>query len=62
MNILENVEVEYITFPGWKKSISDSRTFESLPENAQKYLKFIEEYLNVPSNYRLYIFVNILCH
>lgn len=48
MNILENVEVEYITFPGWKKSISDSRTFESLPENAQKYLKFIEEYLNVP--------------
>lgn len=49
MNILENVEVEYKTFAGWNTDISKCRTHESLPENAKTYLKFIEEYLEVPS-------------
>ena len=49
MNVLENVEVEYVTFPGWMTSISKCRTFDELPENAKKYLKFIEETLQVPS-------------
>ena len=52
MNILENVEVEYVTFEGWKTSISECRTFESLPENAKKYVKYIEDFLKVPSNIR----------
>ena len=49
MNILENIEVEYVTFEGWKVPISECRTFEALPENAKKYLKFIEQFLEVPS-------------
>ena len=48
MNVLEEVEVEYRTFAGWKQSIDNCRTFDSLPKNAQLYLKFIEEYLETP--------------
>jgi adenylosuccinate synthase len=48
MNVLENVEVEYVTFQGWMTPISACRTFESLPENAKKYVLFIEEFLGVP--------------
>lgn len=48
INVLEQVEVEYETFKGWKTSISKCRTFDSLPENAKIYLKFIENFLQVP--------------
>jgi adenylosuccinate synthase len=48
MDVLEKVDVEYVTFEGWQTSISECRTYESLPENAKKYLKFIEDYLEVP--------------
>lgn len=48
MNVLEKVEVEYVSFEGWKQSISDCRNFESLPENAKKYIQFIETFLEVP--------------
>ena len=41
--ILENVEVEYEEMPGWKEDISKARSFESLPKNAQAYVKRIEE-------------------
>ena len=51
MNVLENVEVEYVSFEGWKTPISSCRTFDSLPENAKKYIKFIEDYLGVPVKY-----------
>jgi len=44
-DILSNVEVEYIEMPGWKTSIKDAKTFKDLPENAQKYVKKIEELL-----------------
>jgi len=45
---LEDVEVEYITLPGWKESIKEIRKYSDLPENAIKYLKTIEEYVGVP--------------
>lgn len=51
MSIMEKVEVEYKTFPGWKSDISKCRTWDSLPENAKNYLKFIEEFLEVPVKY-----------
>lgn len=51
MATLENVEVEYKTFAGWNSSISKCRTYESLPENAKVYLKFIEDFLDVPIKY-----------
>jgi len=45
---LGNVEVEYVTLPGWKTSTENVRDFNELPENAQKYVRYIEEYLDVP--------------
>uniref|UniRef100_A0A8C4SQP0 Adenylosuccinate synthetase n=1 Tax=Erpetoichthys calabaricus TaxID=27687 RepID=A0A8C4SQP0_ERPCA len=49
--ILNKVEVEYVTLPGWNTDTSSARTFEELPENAQKYVQFIEEHLDVPGKY-----------
>lgn len=48
MKILEKVEVEYVTFEGWKAPIKDCKTFDSLPENAKKYVQFIQDFLQVP--------------
>jgi len=45
---LGSVEVEYMTLPGWMTSTENVRTVEGLPENARKYIEFIEEKLGVP--------------
>ncbi|CCH41827.1 adenylosuccinate synthase [Wickerhamomyces ciferrii] len=45
---LGKVDVEYKTLPGWESDITKIKNYEDLPENAKKYLKFIEDYLNVP--------------
>ncbi|WP_185871215.1 adenylosuccinate synthase [Blattabacterium cuenoti] len=42
-----NIEVVYIEFYGWEKEIYHIRNYENLPENCKKYLKFIENYLNI---------------
>jgi len=47
LDLLAKVDVEYATFPGWESDISECTTFESLPENCQKYVKFIEDFLEV---------------
>jgi len=44
---LAKVEVQYETLPGWKTDISGIKKFEDLPENCQKYVHFIENYLGV---------------
>ncbi len=36
------------TLPGWKCDIQGIRKFEELPENAQNYVKFIEEQIGFP--------------
>ncbi|KAG7462970.1 hypothetical protein MATL_G00190400 [Megalops atlanticus] len=46
--ILHKVEVQYETLPGWNSDTSCARTFEELPENAQRYVRFIEKHLEVP--------------
>uniref|UniRef100_A0A8B9JB95 Adenylosuccinate synthetase n=2 Tax=Astyanax mexicanus TaxID=7994 RepID=A0A8B9JB95_ASTMX len=46
--VLQRVEVQYETLPGWNSDTSAARTFEELPDNAQKYVRFIEEHLGVP--------------
>ncbi|KAI5606865.1 adenylosuccinate synthetase isozyme 2, partial [Silurus asotus] len=46
--MLQKVEVQYETLPGWNSNTSAARTFEELPENAQKYVRFIEDVLKVP--------------
>lgn len=47
MSVLEKVEVVYETLPGWESDITGCRKFEDLPENCQKYVKFIEDFLGV---------------
>ncbi len=38
----------YKTFKGWKQSTSDCRSWEDLPREAQDYLKFLAELMEVP--------------
>jgi adenylosuccinate synthase len=45
---LEKVETVYKTVNGWKEDISKARSFEELPENAQNYVKMIEDATGVP--------------
>lgn len=48
LNVLKNVEVDYVTLPGWEQDITGIKKYSDLPENAQKYLKLIEDFLEVP--------------
>jgi adenylosuccinate synthase len=48
MLVLKEVEVEYLTMPGWKSNITQCREFDQLPQNAQLYVRKIEELLGVP--------------
>jgi len=48
LGVLEKVEVVYVALPGWKKSIVNATLFVDLPENCQKYIVFIEQFLKVP--------------
>ena len=41
---LERAEPVLKKFPGWKKSITASTSFDELPENCRNYINFIEEY------------------
>lgn len=45
---LGKVDVEYVTLPGWEQDITKLTEYEQLPENAKKYLKYIEDFLGVP--------------
>lgn len=45
---LSNVEVEYVTLPGWEKCTEGVRDFKELPENAQAYVRYIENQLEIP--------------
>ena len=38
----------YKTFKGWDENLSHIRNFDDLPEAAQEYIRFVEEYLKVP--------------
>ncbi|MFA6989056.1 MAG: adenylosuccinate synthase [Candidatus Gastranaerophilaceae bacterium] len=42
------LEPIYEVFDGWNKNIENIKLFEELPENAKKYLKRIEELVEVP--------------
>ncbi|KAI8066685.1 adenylsuccinate synthetase [Gongronella butleri] len=48
LSLLENAEVEYVDLPGWQQDISKCRSWDELPENAKKYIEFIEEQVGVP--------------
>ncbi|XP_020897847.1 adenylosuccinate synthetase isozyme 1 A isoform X2 [Exaiptasia diaphana] len=46
--LLKEIEVEYVTMPGWKTKITECRSFEQLPTNAQNYIRKIEEVVQIP--------------
>jgi len=43
LDIMENMEVEYLEMPGWTEDIGNIRAFEDLPQNAKNYVLKIEE-------------------
>jgi adenylosuccinate synthase len=45
---LGKVEVIYETLPGWNQDITKIASYDELPENAKKYLEFIEKFVDVP--------------
>jgi adenylosuccinate synthase len=45
---LENAKPIYETFPGWRCDISEDRSHEHLPTQAQRYVERIEEMVGVP--------------
>lgn len=48
LSVLEDIEVEYETLPGWQTDISAVRRWEDLPANAQAYIQRIEDLVGVP--------------
>lgn len=51
LDLLENVEVEYVTLPGWEKDITGAKSYYDLPLKCRKYCEFIEEHVGVPIKY-----------
>jgi adenylosuccinate synthase len=49
--ILENVEVKYVTLPGWKKSTYGVTAYYDLPANARSYIDYIEKFTGVKVKY-----------
>ncbi|XP_012868269.1 PREDICTED: adenylosuccinate synthetase isozyme 1 [Dipodomys ordii] len=45
--ILQKVEVEYETLPGWKADTTSARKWEDLPPQAQSYVRFVENHVGV---------------
>ncbi|ORZ16435.1 Adenylosuccinate synthetase [Absidia repens] len=48
LGVLEKIEVEYVELPGWQSDITKCREWNELPENAKKYIEFIEKETGVP--------------
>ncbi|KAK3538052.1 hypothetical protein QTP70_027406 [Hemibagrus guttatus] len=48
MEVLQKVEVEYETLPGWKTDTSTARKWNDLPPKAQNYIRFVENHIGVP--------------
>ena len=48
VNELNRCTPVYTDLPGWTEDITECKSFENLPTNAQNYLRFIEEQTKVP--------------
>lgn len=51
LDVLENMEVKYTELPGWETSTVGAKTYKELPENARKYVEFIEKFVGVSVKY-----------
>ena len=49
--MLQQVQVEYKSFPGWKTKLSDIREYKDLPKEAKDYIGFIQDFIQVPVKY-----------
>jgi len=49
--VLEKIEVEYVTFKGWKTKTSDCAVYAQLPIEARQYVESIEQLLGVKIEY-----------
>ncbi|MFC1655382.1 adenylosuccinate synthase [Patescibacteria group bacterium] len=47
----EDLELEYMEMDGWMEDTSKAKTFEDLPENAQKYVLKLEELVECPMQF-----------
>jgi adenylosuccinate synthase len=47
-SVLHHTVGEYVELPGWSEDIGELRSEDELPENARRYLAFVEEYIGVP--------------
>lgn len=48
IKVLENCQPIYEEMPGWKTNTSNARNIKSLPANARKYIKRLEELIRCP--------------
>jgi adenylosuccinate synthase len=48
LDVLEECKPRYRNLPGWKRDISDCRSWESLPEEAKNYVRAVEEAAGAP--------------
>lgn len=47
LDVLRDIQVEYVTMPGWQMPTDGVRRFADLPQQAQAYVRFIEADLHV---------------
>src|SRR5438309_3342864 len=47
-SVLHHARGSYVELPGWSEPIGDAASEEDLPENARRYLAFVEELVGVP--------------
>ena len=45
---LASVKPNFVTLKGWDEDLSKVTSYDMLPENAKAYIKFIEDYTNIP--------------
>ena len=48
-SVLHHSKAEYVDLPGWSEDISGVRSVDELPENCRNYLRFISDFLDVPT-------------
>jgi len=51
LEVLKDVQPVYKTFPGWNDDLSQCRSFSELPTEAQDYVRFIEDYLQLSAKW-----------
>ena len=47
-SVLHHSTGSYVELPGWDEDVTGCRTFESLPEAARDYIKYVEDFIGVP--------------